>query len=91
MAMTGAKTRIGFPMEKVNFYASELPWRRRKILAGKAMNFLGGLCLRGELLTQKLRRHDYYQHHVEDWRQMAEALNLKWSTDLPWFSPPAPH
>jgi heptosyltransferase-2 len=89
MAMTGAEARIGFPMEKKNFYASELAWRRRKILAGKAMNFLGSLCFRGELLTQKLHRNNYFQHHVEDWRQMAEELDLKWSTALPWFSPPA--
>jgi glycosyltransferase involved in cell wall biosynthesis/ADP-heptose:LPS heptosyltransferase len=89
MAMTGAESRIGFPMEKKNFYASELAWRRRKILAGKAMNFLGSVCFRGELLTQKLHRNDYFQHHVEDWRQMAEELDLKWSTALPWFSAPA--
>jgi glycosyltransferase involved in cell wall biosynthesis/ADP-heptose:LPS heptosyltransferase len=89
MALTGAETRIGFPMEKKNFYASELPWRRRKILIGKTINFLGSLFYRGELLTKKIRRNDYFQHHVEDWRQLAEALDLKWNTTLPWFSPPA--
>ena len=88
MAMTGAEARIGFPMDNGNFYASELPWRRRKILIGKGMNFVGGLCLGGELLTQKLHRGDYFQHHMEDWRQVAEALNLTWSTVLPWFSAP---
>jgi ADP-heptose:LPS heptosyltransferase len=76
-------------MEKHNFYASELAWRRRKILAGKVMNFLGSLYFRGQLLTQKIHRNDYYQHHVEDWRQMAEALDLPWSTALPWFPVPA--
>ena len=89
MALTGAETRIGFPMEKRNFYASELPWRRRQIYIGKGMNFLGGLCLCRELLTKKLHRNDYFQHHVEDWRQLAEELDLKWSTALPWFSAPA--
>jgi ADP-heptose:LPS heptosyltransferase len=89
MAMTGAETRIGFPMEKKNFYASELAWRQRKILAGKAMTFFGSLCFRGQLLTQKLHRHDYYQHHVEDWRQMAQELDLKWSAASPWFRAPA--
>jgi heptosyltransferase-2 len=89
MALTGAETRIGFPMEKRNFYASELPWRHRQIYIGKGMNLLGGLCLRRELLTQKIHRSDYYQHHIEDWRQLAEMLGLKWSTDLPWFSAPA--
>ncbi|MFZ0829046.1 MAG: glycosyltransferase [Verrucomicrobiia bacterium] len=88
MAMTGAKVRIGFPMEKKNFYASELPWRRRQILIGKGMNFVGSLCRGGSLLTQKVHRSDYFQHHMEDWRQLAEGLDLKWSTALPWLSPP---
>jgi ADP-heptose:LPS heptosyltransferase len=88
MALTGAETRIGFPMEKRNFYASELPWRRRQIYIGKGLNFLGRLCLCRELLTQKIHRSDYFQHHIEDWRQLAELLGLKWSTDLPWFMAP---
>jgi glycosyltransferase involved in cell wall biosynthesis/ADP-heptose:LPS heptosyltransferase len=88
MALTGAEARIGFPMEKGNFYASELPWRRRQILIGKGINFLGRLCFFRELLTKKVRRSDYYQHHIEDWRQLAEELDLKWSTVLPWFSAP---
>ncbi len=88
MALTGAEARIGFPMEKRNFYASELPWRRRQILIGKGMNFLGRLCFYRELLTKKVHRSDYFQHHIEDWRQLAEELDLKWSTALPWFSAP---
>jgi glycosyltransferase involved in cell wall biosynthesis/ADP-heptose:LPS heptosyltransferase len=89
MALTGAETRIGFPMGKRNFYASELPWRHRQIYIGKGMNLLGSLCLCRKLLTKKLHRSDYFQHHIEDWRQLAEALDLKWSAETPWFSAPA--
>jgi ADP-heptose:LPS heptosyltransferase len=85
MALTGAKTRIGFPMDKNNFYGSALSWRKRQIRIGKCITFLGRLCLGGELLTHKVQRRDYDQHHVEDWRQLAEQLGLKWSTDFPWF------
>ncbi len=88
MALTGANARMGFPMEKGNFYAGELPWRRRQIFIGQGLNFVGGLCLGRKLLTQKLHRGEYLQHHMEDWRQLAEALDLKWSTTLPWLSAP---
>lgn len=89
IAMTGAETRMGYPMGKRNFYASELPWRRRQIYIGKGLNFVGGLCLGRKLLTHKLHRNDYFQHHIEDWRQLAEALDLKWSVETPWISAPA--
>ncbi len=89
MALTGARERIGFPMEKWNFYASELSWRRRQIFFGKGMSLLGGVGLGRRLLTQKIHRGDYLQHHVEDWRQLAETLDLKWSAEPPWFETPA--
>jgi glycosyltransferase involved in cell wall biosynthesis/ADP-heptose:LPS heptosyltransferase len=85
MALTGAKQRIGFPMEKRNTYASELSWRRRQILIGRGLNLVGGLGLGRRLLTQKVHRGDYLQHHVEDWRQLAEALDLQWNAAAPWF------
>jgi glycosyltransferase involved in cell wall biosynthesis/ADP-heptose:LPS heptosyltransferase len=88
MALTGARHRIGFPMERRNVYASELPWRRQQIFFGRGMNLLGGLGLGRKLLTHKVRRNHYFQHHVEDWRQVAEMLGLNWSTDLPWFKAP---
>jgi glycosyltransferase involved in cell wall biosynthesis/ADP-heptose:LPS heptosyltransferase len=88
MALTGVKERIGFPMEKKNTYANKLPWRRRQIVIGKGMNLIGGLGLGRKLLTQKVHRGDYLQHHVEDWRQLAETLDLKWRTDPPWFEAP---
>ena len=88
MALTGAPCRIGFPMERRNVYASELPWRRQQIFFGKGMNFLGGLGLGRRLLTHKMYRNHYFQHHVEDWRQLAEVLSLKWSTDVPWLRVP---
>jgi ADP-heptose:LPS heptosyltransferase len=86
MALSGATERIGFPMERRNVYASAWPWRRRQILIGKGLNFLASACLGRTLLTKKISRNNYIQHHVESWRQLAEALNLEWSTEFPWFS-----
>ena len=87
MALSGAKERAGFPMTMQNAYASQLPWRRRQIFIGKILNFFGGLLLGRRLLTQKIFRRNYSQHHVEAWRQLADALNLNWSAEFPWFAP----
>jgi ADP-heptose:LPS heptosyltransferase len=87
MAFSGAENRIGFPMSKQNVYASQRPWRRRQIFIGKTLNFCAGALLGRRLLTKKIVRHDYFQHHVETWRQLAETLNLVWRADFPWLVP----
>ncbi len=84
LARSGAKRRIGFPMTAKNFFASHLGWRKRQIIAGAFLNVAGGLSLARPLLTEKLQRHDYRQHHVEDWRQLAEVVEVEWKPDLPW-------
>jgi ADP-heptose:LPS heptosyltransferase len=86
MALSGARDRIGFPMNRQNVYASELIWRRHQILIGKYLNFFGSLCLCRKLVNKKINRNDYFQHHIEAWRQLAKALGLQWSTEFPWFS-----
>jgi ADP-heptose:LPS heptosyltransferase len=85
MALSGAKERIGFPMGKRNVYASELSWRRRQIFIGKSLKFFASLLLGRKLLTKKISRSNYLQHHVEGWRQLAEALGLEWSAAFPWL------
>jgi ADP-heptose:LPS heptosyltransferase len=89
MALCGAQERVGFPMTRQNIYASQLPWRRRQIVIGKLLNFFGSVCLGRKLLTKKISRSDYYQHHVEDWRQLAGASNLNWSVHKPWLKIPS--
>ena len=88
MGLSGARARLGFPMNPNNVYASQLPWRRHQIRVGKVLNTMGGMLLARRLLNRKLDRADYLQHHVEDWRQLAEALGLDWNPVKPWFNAP---
>jgi ADP-heptose:LPS heptosyltransferase len=88
MGLSGARERIGFPMTAVNYYANHLGWRKRQLLLGPMLGALGGLCLLRPLLTRKLFKHDYLQHHVENWRQLADALSLNWNAITPWLNAP---
>jgi ADP-heptose:LPS heptosyltransferase len=45
------------------------------------------VALRRKLLTKKINRRSYLQHHLVDWEQMAEAVGLPWDTSAPWFQP----
>ncbi len=94
MALSGARTRLGFPMTRQNYLAHERPWRRRHLRAGRVVTLLAGCALLRPLLTRKLARNSYRQAHIEDWRQLAQALGLEWNIATPWFpvsgfSPPA--
>ena len=86
MALSGARERVGFPMVAVNHYAHHLAWRRRQLVVGGVLNAVAGVALGRRLLTRKLLRTDYRQHHVENWRQLAEALDLAWDARVPWFA-----
>lgn len=85
MAFCGARRRLGYPVNGTNYLASERPWRRVQMHTGRILAFATGLlCLR-PLLTTCLQRARYEQHHVEDWRQLAEKLNCEMDTHPPWF------
>ena len=86
MGLSGARERVGFPMVAVNHYANHLPWRRRQLVVGGVLTALAGVALGRRLLTRKLVRANYRQHHVENWRQLAEALSLSWDARAPWFA-----
>jgi len=88
MGLSGARERIGFPMTAVNYYASHLGWRKRQLLLGPMLGALGGLGLLRPLLTRKLFKRDYLQHHVENWRQLVDALSLNWNATAPWLNAP---
>lgn len=88
MGWSGAKERVGYPMVAANYYANQLGWRKRQLLIGPLMSLLGSVCLLRPLLTRKLIREDYMQHHVENWRQLAGALELNWNTTTPWLPVP---
>lgn len=83
MLLLGIPQRVGFSMNKVNYYAHELPVREKKLKMGESIQrVLHGLGLHP--LTTTLQRGDYRQHHVDDWRQVAGALEIPWEVDAPW-------
>ncbi len=89
MGLSGCGIRAGFPMTANNFYASHLPWRKKQIRIGALITLAGSILARRPLLTRKVNRRDYYQHHVEDFRDLAEALGIAWDETRPWLPAPA--
>jgi heptosyltransferase-2 len=87
MGLTGVKVRAGFPMTANNFYASQLPWRQKQIRVGALLYIAGSIVAMRSLLTKKVNRSEYYQHHVEDFRDLADALDIPWDETRPWLAP----
>jgi len=85
LRLSGAPVRIGLPMNRRNFYGSQLSWRRLQIWLGRGLVLLATVGLGRKLLTKKINRRSYLQHHLVDWEQMAEAVGLLWDTSPPWF------
>jgi len=90
MAASRAGVRVGFPMTERNYYAAEVPWRRRRLVAGKALAAFSAIFI--PLLTCPLSRQSASQHHMEDWEQIARSLGFSPYVNPPWTSsfPPAP-
>ncbi len=89
MTQTGAVTRAGFTAEAKNFYAAEIPWRRRRLLVGHVLSRTAGIFRGSPLLTHPLRKFDTNQHHSQSWRQLAAALGFEVDDRLPWIEPAA--
>ena len=87
MGLTGIKIRAGFPMTANNFYASQLPWRQKQIRVGALLNIAGSIAAMRPLLTRKVNRSAYYQHHVDDFRDLARTLEIPWDETRPWLPP----
>ena len=90
MGLSGAKERAGFPMTENNFYASHLAWRKKQIRMGALLNIAGSIVAMRRLLTRKVNRRDYYQHHVDDFRDLAGNLRIAWDERRPWIEPRTP-
>lgn len=84
--LAGAKHRIGFAMTPTNYYAWEAAFERNKLAAGKWLQLGAEFILRQRLLTQNLMRNDYFQHHLDDWKQIAQALSLTYTDSAPWIN-----
>lgn len=87
MARCGARARIGFPMKSGNYYGGLLSWRKPVLCAGKLVGLVGSLLNGAPQLTLPLFKKSSEQHHIESWRQLADALSLPWDESTPWFTP----
>lgn len=85
MTLLGIPRRVGFPMNQLNFYGWQRPWRGRQLTIGRVLNVIGSLALLRPLLNDTLSKENHHQRHWMDWRQLSEALQTPWRNDLPWF------
>jgi ADP-heptose:LPS heptosyltransferase len=87
MAAAGAGRRIGFPMTRRNYYAADLPWRAKRLWAGRLLEKFWAITHHGQpLLTRWLHRETARQPHIVCWEQMAEATGVACDYDEPWIS-----
>jgi heptosyltransferase-2 len=85
-ALSGAHQRVGFPMKARNYYANQLGWRKRQLWFGRLLSCVAACVLLRRLLTRKLDRSIYLQHHVAGWQQISEVLGLQWNASTPWLA-----
>lgn len=88
MRLSGAPRRVGFAMNKLNYYAWERPWRTRQLKVGQWLEKAAAVLTFNPLLTQKLDRSDYLQNHLHDWRQLSLSLGLPFLDEPPWLPLP---
>jgi ADP-heptose:LPS heptosyltransferase len=85
MLGAGIPRRIGFDLQSQNYYGHERPWRaatlKKAQVIQEVMKALGM-----PLLTESLKRNNYFQHHVEDWAQLCGHLGLEWKPEYPWLT-----
>ena len=87
MAESGAKRRIGFPMTRANYYAADLPWRTKRLWAGRLLEKLWSLTHPSKpLLTTWLHRENASQSHLRCWEQIAQAVGISCDYSVPWIN-----
>ena len=86
MGLSGATVRVGFPMNRQNYLAHERTWRKKQLRIGCILNSLASIAMLRPLLTQKVNRLRYSQAHLDDWRQLAEQLEIPWNLSTPWLA-----
>ena len=93
LAETRASRRVGFPMARANYYAADLPWRRRRLLLGRVLQSVWrALHPRVPMLTDPLNRVAPNQAHIRCWEQIADALGVACDYSTPWVQAlPLPH
>ena len=89
MAETRSTQRIGFPMNRCNYYAADLPWRRKRRRAGRVLESFWQATHPGRpLLSQWLHRESPRQSHLRCWEQIAGALDFACDYLVPWVAAP---
>ena len=78
MRLSRCHETFGFSVNRQNFYASERPWRWRRMKLGQ---LLGLICP----LTHPLQRTSYEQSHLDDWSQLSAAVGTTNDSRIPWF------
>lgn len=91
LAETRAPKRIGFPMTRANYYASDIPWRRRNLSRGRLLAWWWDATHRAwPALTHPLHRISPAQSHLNCWQQIGEAAGTGVDDTAPWFPVPKP-
>ncbi len=85
MGLIRAPRRVGFPMTPRNYYACQVPWRRRHLRHGQWLSWIGKILTGSRLLTDPLSRRDVAQSHLSDWAQVGEAVGVVPDTTIPWL------
>ena len=88
MSYSEAKVRVGFPMNARNVLYSERRWRRNQVLMGRILDVVCRLAFARAPLNRRLTRAKQDQHHVDDWLQIATALDITPDASVPWLSFP---
>ena len=82
--LSGAGRRLGFPMNGINYYAPQIPWRKRRLAQGASLEQFAR-SIGQPLLTEPLQRENARESHLANWQRLAAALELNLPLDPPWF------
>jgi len=85
MLLTGASRRVGFPMNRLNYFSWKAAFQKSRLFLGICFSLVVRLWKGQPLLTCSLQRVEFNQSHWKDWIQVGEALGLTVSMETPWF------
>ena len=86
MLASGAGVRAGFAVNARNFLAPSIPWRARRLAAGKLLVRGIEILTQRPLLTPPLEKAIPSQHQLSSWKQLADSLGFAPDDSLPWIA-----
>jgi ADP-heptose:LPS heptosyltransferase len=90
MFLSGARDRVGFPMNRRNYFSCHAAGIKSRLGEGQILAFIARLFFRKKLLTFPLQRQEHEQAHWKDWVQVGEALGFEVSMKRPWVAVDSP-